>query len=301
MFFNSEEEIEIERKKWSLTREEYEKNFKKVFEKLVLIGKVSYSPNATFVMVGGQAGSGKSKLVSKEVKNLSNGAIIIDQDVLRTTYPKYSQIIKKYTEREEYILLKKYTDKLVNDIINVASNKRYNIVFESALRGGKKFIKNIIKLKEQQYKSKLSILAVSPDEANLSMFDRFCTCLEKYGESRTCTRVDNEALEKVLINIDEMDKEKIFDDIIISIRGNRKNNFIPIQVYSQNRTPNIRPLIMYKSIVDKERLNLEEFEKRYDQLKMKLMEYNQKNQMESLDKFYRQFKAKAKNDEILEL
>ena len=31
------------------------------------------------------------------------------------------------------------------------------------------------------------------------------------------------------------------------------------------------------------------------------MEYNQKNQMESLDKFYRQFKNKAKNDEILEL
>lgn len=142
MPFNNKEEIKIEREKWALTDEEFAQNLDTVFNELVLIGNALHSLKPEFVIVGGQAGSGKSALVSKELKGFKNGAIIIDQDILRTKHLKYKKIHDEYTEREEFLLLKRYLDRLVNGIIERASNLRYNIILESALRSVSKFIKN---------------------------------------------------------------------------------------------------------------------------------------------------------------
>ena len=102
MEFNEEEE----REKWQLTDEEFEANANEIFSQLALCAKESPSP--TFIMVGGQAGSGKSALVAREYENIEGNAIIIDQDELRTKFPqeKYRQIHDTYTEREEFLILK---------------------------------------------------------------------------------------------------------------------------------------------------------------------------------------------------
>lgn len=125
----------------------------------------------------------------------------------------------EYTEREEFLLLKRYLDQLVNTIIDYAKKERFNLILESALRSVSKFIKNTQDVRQDDYHTKLSILAVHPDEANLSMFTRFCTFLKKEGECRRNTRVDEDSVIKIPENIEKMDRLGIFDDITISKRG----------------------------------------------------------------------------------
>lgn len=291
MPFNNEDEIQIEREKWNLSEKEYNESFNNIFNELVLTGNATHSQNPTFIMVGGQAGSGKSMLVGKELRNLASGAIIIDQDLLRTKHPKYQKIHDMYTEREEFLLLKRYLDQLINDIIAKSLNEGYNLILESALRSVSKFIKNTVDVKERGYSTKLSILAVSPDEANLSMFTRFCQFLERYGECRRNTRVDNDSVNKISLNIDKMHSLEIFDNITVSVRGNELNDYLPIETYSQRETPNIPVAQIYINIVagEDKKIDSKNFAKRYFELRAILEKYNQKIQLDRLDEFYAQF------------
>lgn len=120
MSFNSEEEIQKERSKWKLTDEELSSNFNDVYNEMNLIGNATNSEKPTFVMIGGQAGCGKSILVSKKISDLEKGAIAIDQDVMRTKHPRSQQIQKMYTEREEFIILKSYVDKIIEKTLKRA-------------------------------------------------------------------------------------------------------------------------------------------------------------------------------------
>ena len=75
MSFNSEEEIQKERSKWKLTDEELSSNFNDVYNEMNLIGNATNSEKPTFVMIGGQAGCGKSILVSKKYLILKKGLL----------------------------------------------------------------------------------------------------------------------------------------------------------------------------------------------------------------------------------
>lgn len=296
MPFNNEEEIKLEREKWKLTDEEFEANFDSVFKELVLTGNASVNQNPEFIMVGGQAGGGKSTLVAKELKGLDSGAIVIDQDLLRTKHPRYQQIHDEYTEREEFLLLKRYLDRLVNGILDKASTERYNLILESALRSVSKFIKNTQDLREKRYRTKLSVLAVPPDEANLSMFTRFCKFLAKDGECRRNTRVDEDSVRKIPENIETMDGLGIFDNITISVRGDESTGYMPTQIYSKKETPGIPPTYIYKSTVAQGKIPEDEFERRYTELRAVLEQYGQDVQLKRLDDFYHQFKERCKGE-----
>lgn len=294
MSFENEEEIKKERAKWNLTEDEYQENFNSIFSELVLTGNATPSENPKFIMVGGQAGCGKSMLDCKELGKLKNGAIIIDQDILRTKHPNYKQIHDTYTEREEFLLLKRYVDRIVNDTVEKSSEEGYNLILESALRSVKKFIKNTEHMKQKGYNTKLSVLAVSPDEANLSMFTRYCEFLKYEGECRRNTRVDKDSVDKIPLNIEKMDKLGIFDDITISIRGKKEDSFLPSQVYSKKETPSVSPACAYKNIVNSQRIKVEDFEKRYLNLREILKSYGEEVQIERLDEFRKEFISRNK-------
>ncbi|MFR1680145.1 MAG: hypothetical protein ACLTJL_01770 [Clostridia bacterium] len=89
-----------------------------------------------------------------------------------------------------------------------------------------------------------------------------------------------------------MDRLGIFDDITVSKRGNKSNNFLPVQVYSQRENPNIPPAYAYKTAINQERVSQENFERRYRELRTILERYKQQVQLERLDAFYSQFKLR---------
>ena len=277
--------VEEARKKWALTDEEFEANMDEIFGELTLCFKEGKQEEKSFILVGGQAGSGKSALVAKEYQNLNGNAIIIDQDELRTKFPreKYKQIHDTCTEREEFLILKPYISRAVIALKDRAVNRGYSIILESALRSVSSFIDMTKELKEKGYNTKLSVIAVPEVEANISMLTRYCYYLEKYGECRRNTRLDPSAVQGLRTNLTRLDDMEIFDDITVSVRG-KKMDDLPVQRYSKKETHNVTPLEAYDEAVH---YSLEDtiinFNTKYEQLKETLTKYNETEQLEKLE------------------
>ena len=290
MEFNAEEE----RKKWQLKDEEFEQNINDIFGELSLCAEKTANPS--FVIVGGQAGSGNSLLVSKEYQDLVGNAIIIDQDELRTKFPKEKQIQDNYTEREEFLILKPYISKTIVELIDRAVKENYNIILESALRSVSSFIDTTQELKEKGYNTKLSVIAVPEVEANISMLTRYCYYVEKYGECRRNTRLDPSAVESLRKNIERLDELGIFDDITVSKRG-KEYDSLPVQFYSQKANREMTPLQAYDNIkelsFDDTRRN---FPTRYEQIKSILTAHDETEQLKKLEEIQRAFKEEANKE-----
>lgn len=289
--------IEEEQKKWKLTEDEFLDNLEDIFNQLALTSKSVELP--TFVMVGGQAGSGKTQLVGKTSSNLEGNAIIIDQDELRTKFPeeKYQQIHDNYTEREEFLILKPYISKLVKAIIQKAKEGNYNIVLESALRSIKTFKDYPAQLRVAGYRTELSVLAVPELEANISMLVRYCEFLQRDGECRRNTRLDHEAVLKIKENIQKLDELDVFDDIKISIRSKEKNK-LPVLIYSKSENTNETPVEAFQR---GEQITLETtkktFPKKYKEIK-KFLNENEKDslQLEKLEILRKQYEQEFNID-----
>lgn len=290
MGFNAEEE----RKKWQLTDKEFEQNINDIFGELSLCAEKTANPS--FVIVGGQAGSGKSLLVSREYQDLVGNAIIIDQDELRTKFPKEKQIQDNYTEREEFLILKPYISKTIVELIDRAVKGNYNIILESALRSVSSFIDTTQELKEKGYNTKLSVIAVPEVEANISMLTRYCYYVEKYGECRRNNRLDPSAVESLRKNIERLDGLGIFDDITVSKRG-KEYDSLPVQFYSQKTNREMTPLQAYDNI---KRLSFDDtrrnFPTRYEQIKSVLTAHDETEQLKKLEEIQRAFKEEANKE-----
>lgn len=68
--------LEKKRNEYALNEDELKQNANEIFAELALRSIPSKDPR--FVIVGGQAGAGKSGLVAKRYKELDGNAIIID-------------------------------------------------------------------------------------------------------------------------------------------------------------------------------------------------------------------------------
>lgn len=284
------------RKKIELTDEEFETNMDEIFGELSLCAKKELLP--IFTLVGGQAGSGKSALVASENQSLGGNAIIIDQDELRTKFPKekYKQIHDNCNEREEFLILKPYISRAVVALKERALNCGYNIILESALRSVSSFIDVAKELKIKGYNTKLSILAVPEVEANISMLTRYCYYLEKYGECRRNTRLDHSAVQSLRTNIQRLDDLEIFDDITISVRG-KEMDLLPVQNYSKRTDTKLTPLQAYDEGV-KLSFNdtIRNFEMKYEQIKKTLSKHQEIEQLEKLEMIRKAFE-KEKSEE----
>ena len=129
------------------------------------------------------------------------------------------------------------------------------------------------------------------------MFTRFCTFLEKYGDCRRNTRIDNESVEKIPINIERMEELGIFDDITISIRGNEMTNYLPKQIYSKLQSPNVSASKCYRATINEQNIDPEEFEHKYISLKEILLNYGQDIQIKRLEELHEIFFSKLKEGE----
>ena len=290
--------ISEERKKWELPDKEFEQNVNDIFNELCLMADSNPSP--TFVLVGGQAGSGKSGLVSKKYQELQGNAIIIDQDELRTKFPveKYKQILEKYTEREEFLILNPYIAKLIQTIIEKAKSENYNIVLESALQDVAAFEKNTIDLKNNGYRTELAVMSVPEIEANISMLTRYCYYLEKDGFCRRNTRINPNALPNIRKNIANLDNQNIFDNIEVYIRGNSKNE-LPTKIYSKLEKQYDSPIHAFDAA---QMLSLKatqsSFHGKYNEIKSILIAHNETSQLKKLEDIKTQFEKSLEGVEL---
>lgn len=290
-------DVEQKRKEYALSKDEFKQNADEIFAELALMARPSKTP--TFVLVGGQAGAGKSRLVSRRFQELDGNAIVIDQDELRTKYPaeRYKKIRSEHTEREEFLILNPYIAQIIQEIIKRAKAGNYNIILESALQDPKAFIDNAIDLRNHGYATEMSVLSVPEGEGNLGMLIRYCYYLKKDGECRRNTRINPQAIPKMRQNIGELDRLGIFDDIDIYSRGEGMNS-LPTRIYSKRQSPQVSPV---QAFDEGQRISLKrtqkEFPGKYAEIKRTLEQYGETAQLEKLELIKEQFDKEVQRGE----
>ena len=227
--------IEEAIKRYQLSDEEFEKNANRIFSALAMNADKPQKPR--FIMVGGQAGSGKTGLVAKKNRELDGGAIIIDQDEIRASFPEklYDQILREHDDREEYLILKPYVLKMRQTLVDMARENGYNVIMESAMQAVDSFIPQIKSFKDAGYETELSVISVPEVDCYLSTLNRYCYYLNKDGICRRNTKMDPQMLVKLRDNIVKLENTGLFDNVDVHIRGNSQTE-PPIEMYSRDKS-----------------------------------------------------------------
>lgn len=236
--------IDEEIKRYQLSDEDFEKNANRIFSALAMNADKPQKPR--FVMVGGQAGSGKTGLVAKKNRELEGGAIIIDQDEIRASFPEelYEKILRDHDDREEYLILKPYVLKMRQTLVDMARNNGYNVIMESAMQAVDSFIPQIQSFKNAGYETELSVISVPEVDCYLSTLNRYCYYLNKDGICRRNTKMDPQMLVKLRNNLVKLEDTGLFDNIDIHIRGNSQNE-PPVLIYSRSDNSGEVPLAAF--------------------------------------------------------
>ena len=284
--------IKKEIEKYKLTDKEFKDNVNSIFNELSI--GVNETTEKQFIIVGGQAGSGKTNLVHREYQELKKNAIILDQDELRTKFPPKltAEIINNFDERTGYLILRPYIINLLDDLMKKSREKNYNVIFETALSRIEPIVEYINNYVNSGYKIKLSILAVNELEAKLSMLYRYCCLLEKDGFCRRATKMRENSYNIILENINTLLNTNIFEKVEVYTRNTNNMNGLPIKIYS---TENIlySPKNIIQSIKNGELGSYREMKKffyqKYDYIKKILNRYGEYNKIIELEDVLKEY------------
>lgn len=228
-------------RKYELPEDVFEKHADRIFNFLAMnVQKPEYPK---LVMVGGQAGSGKTGLVAMKNSELEGGAIIIDQDEIRASFPEelYKQIVRDYDDREEYLILKPFVLKMRQALVDRARSNGYNVIMESALQVVETFVPQIQSFKEAGYSAELAVISVPEVDCHLSTLNRYSYYLTKDGMCRRNTKAEPEMFLKLRNSLKEYGNMGIFDDIEVYIRGDNEKELYK-RIYSQKENPKETPM-----------------------------------------------------------
>lgn len=276
--------IEDEIKRYQLSDEEFEKHVDKIFNILAMNAQKPEKPK--LVMVGGQAGSGKTTLVAQKNEELDGGAIIIDQDEIRVSFPQhlYSQILEDHDDREEYLILKPFVLKMRQALVDRARDNGYNVIMESALQVVETFTPQIQSFRDAGYETELSVISVPEIDCYLSTLNRYCYYLNKDGFCRRNTKMDPQMFIKLRNNLDRYGESGLFDDIEVYVRGNSKEEPLNL-IYSKNDETSETPLQAFdrgQKIALK--TTRKTFRKRAESIRATLSIYGKYDMLQQLDK-----------------
>ena len=283
--------IDEEIKKYQLSDEDFEKNRDRIFYLLSLNAKRPENPK--FIMVGGQAGSGKTGLVFKKNYELDDGAVIIDQDEIRASFPKklYERILRDHDDKEEYLILKPYVLKMRQALVDKAREGGYNVIMESAMQAVDSFIPQIQSFKDAGYETELSIISVPEVDCYLSTLSRYCHYLEKDGICRRNTKMDPQMLVKLRDNLAKLEDTGLFDNIDIHIRGTKLRDF-PLLMYSKNDNTGETPLSAFERCQKIALRNTRKtFMPRAENIRTILTKYSEDDKLEQLEQIENEFKS----------
>ena len=276
-------------KKYELSDEAFEKQVDRYFNFLAM--NVQKPEKPRLVLVGGQAGAGKTGLVATKNAELEGGAIIIDQDEIRASFPEelYKEITENYTDREEYLILKPYVLKMRQALVDRARENKYNVIMETALQVVHTFVPQIQDFKDAGYTSELSVISVPEVDCFLSTLNRYTYYLEKTGTCRRNTKTEPEMYIKLRKSLEEYQRIGIFENIEMYIRG--ENIHKPYRkIYSQKENPEETPIQAFdrgqKMAFDLTRRN---FKERSEKTREILKKFGETDKLEQLSKIEETF------------
>ena len=193
------------------------------------------SEDKTLIIVGGQPGAGKSRLIPVAKQELHNNAIIVDFDELRALHPNYREVSQNYTEITHRILHPD-TEKVKDEILKYLIKNNYNVIYEGALRNTQGFVDFAQDFKENNYKIKMNIMAVPKLESYGSTFVRYAMALITETIPRFVEKsIHDAAYEGVIKTVDTFVKTGITDEIDVYVRETEKPKCIYTKQGQQHR------------------------------------------------------------------
>ena len=112
------------------TQKKFDEKFKEVYDELTKNKTSVHFPKG--ILLGGQPGSGKTTIHFVVRENNPN-IIVINGDDFRSYHPNFSKLQKKYgNDAVKYT--QKFSNQMVECLIDKLSSKKYNLLIEGTLR-----------------------------------------------------------------------------------------------------------------------------------------------------------------------
>ena len=150
--------------------------FQKALDKVKkdFVNKECKSSKPTFILAGGQPGSGKTAMINTiKNNNLSKKFVVVDLDLFRNYHPDFNEI-KKYHKKDGVLLTNSFAFEIENELIKYCIQNSLNVINVTTLRNTKMILNNIKEvLIPNGFSIEAYIMAVSPEESYFSTLVRF--------------------------------------------------------------------------------------------------------------------------------
>ena len=196
--------------------------------KMVLTATAKPSEEKTLIIVGGQSGSGKDRLIPIARESLGYNAVVVDFDELRSLHPSYKEVSKLYPELTHKILHHD-TNEVKDRLLKYLTEKGYNVIYEGALRNTQGFIDLAQDFKRNGYKINMSIMAVSKLSSLNSIYLRYAQTLLNRNIPRWVEKsAHDESYIGVLKTVKTFQNENLADEMRVFVRNDEK----PEEIYT---------------------------------------------------------------------
>lgn len=260
----------------------------------------SENDNKVAVVLGGQAGAGKSSLAAdtkREFRDEGRRIVLIDDDQYRKLYPYSQEILKECPEFYTRITAMA-TNKITPKILKFASENGYNFIFDGTMKNER--IVNTMKSWED-YQIQVKVMATSRLRSIVGATIR-------NGELRTLGEegrfITVETHDGTYYGIPDtlryLESLGIADEIKIYTRGN--NPLFPKQQYSSQETPEISSADKLEELRKKDEIDfLEHADENIEYLERTAVNLSETEQTEIyriIEMIKEQVKAKESKDEV---
>lgn len=213
---------------YTLSDEKYQKY--KINAQAVVTGGKIPSDSPTVIIVGGQIGAGKSRLIPVAKRDLMNNVVTVDFDELRILHPNHREVLAKYPELVYQILFND-TERLKDDLQEDIIKKRLNVVYEGALRRPIGFCNLARKFKESNYNVELYLMAVPQLESYVSTILRYSLDLIDDANPRWIEKsIHDDSYNGVINTTKELLSHNLLTKVKVFKRGKGLDE--PIEIYS---------------------------------------------------------------------
>ena len=269
-----------------LSDEEYLKTFYYVMA-ITFINKHPVE-NPEIAIVAAQTGSGKSNLTAKLLRENEN-YIFIDSDKYKHFRYDAQDIAKNYPVIYPHLTGPDGYDH-ATDIYNYATDKKYNIIKETAPSAKKGLIElNEEELKAKNYNISVHILAVGELNSLLSVHERYELQIIHGLKTAKLTGIPrhDESYNALIKNVMDLENNTNISSINIYMRGIKEENYNPRRIYPSNEYSSPEDAITGARRIDNDK-TVKEFKGRYDlvlsQMKKRNAPQAQYEQLEQIKK-----------------
>ena len=174
--------------------------------------------NKTFIIVGGQPGSGKSTIIENIIDKYDRNIVKLNIDDIKDYHPKYKRMLASDPD-SAHANVKEYSNYVVKELEIKLIGKEYNVLVERTFRDGDKTISSAKAFKQNGYNIEINVICVNEITSRVACIFRYEKDLLVNGVGRTVFAASHdEVYQNVPNTLQELVDSNLFDNIKICNR-----------------------------------------------------------------------------------